>query len=127
MQPILANFITDIASRWDGPLHFRFILQPIMASLFALRDGRIDAQKGRPPYGWTIFTSPEQRQFLIKEGWQGISKVFILGVVLDIIYQLIALRSINLITALEVGCLLAIIPYGLLRGVFNRLTKITKQ
>lgn len=126
MQIILANFATYIIARLDGPLHFRFFIQPLMAAVLAFRDGRIDAKKGRTPYAWTILTSPEHRQFLIKDGWQGISKIFILALVLDIIYQLIALRSLNPITALMVGCLLAIIPYVLLRGVANRLTRRRK-
>lgn len=126
MQIILANLATELIARLDGPLHFRFYIQPLMAVVFAFRDGRIDAAKGGTPYGWAIFTEPEHRRFLIKEGWKGVSKVFILALLLDLVYQFIALRSLNLVTALIVACLLAIIPYVLLRGLANRLTRRRK-
>ncbi|BAU65345.1 hypothetical protein STA3757_27270 [Stanieria sp. NIES-3757] len=121
MKMILANLASELVTRIDGPLHFRLFLQPIMATLFAFRDGRRDAKEGRDPYGWTILTNPEHRRFLLQDGWKGISKVFILALVLDFIYQFIALRSLNLMTAVIVACFLSIIPYALLRGPFNRL------
>ncbi|PZV17417.1 MAG: hypothetical protein DCF20_06180 [Pseudanabaena sp.] len=123
MQITLANIATELAARLDGPLHFRLFLQPIMAAIFAFRDGRIDAKKGGTPFGWAIFTEPEHRRFLIQEGWKGVSKVFILAIVLDFIYQFIALKSFNPLNAIIVGILLAIIPYVALRGIANRLTK----
>ncbi len=123
MKIILANLATDLITRLDGPLHFRFFLQPIVAILFAFRDGRLDVQQNRDPYGWTILTSTRHRQFLIKDGWKGIYKVFILALVLDFIYQFIGLRELNLKTALIVASLLSIIPYGLLRGAFNRIIR----
>ncbi len=123
MKIILANLATDLITRLDGPLHFRFFLQPIMAIFFAFRDGRLDVQQNRDPYGWSILTKPRHRQFLLKNGWKGIYKVFILALVLDFIYQFMALRALNLQNALIVASLLSIIPYGLLRGVFNRLIR----
>lgn len=124
---ILANFTTELITRLDGPLHFRFFLQPLMACIFAYRDGRLDLKKRRSPYGWAIFTEPEHRRFLLKDGWKGISKVFILAFVLDFVYQLIALRSFRPGIALLVACLLALVPYALLRGIFNRLLKLMRE
>ncbi len=126
MKIILANLATEQVTRLDGPLHFRFFLQPIMATLFAFRDGRIDAQQGRTPYGWSILTNPEHRQFLLKDGWKGISKVFILALVLDLVFQFVVWRALNLKTAFIVACLLSIVPYVLLRGLFNRLISLKK-
>ena len=40
----------DILDRPDGPMTFRFILQPAMAALAAFRDGVKDARLGRTPY-----------------------------------------------------------------------------
>lgn len=123
MDNILTQFTTDLIERLDGPLHFRFILQPLVAAWFAYRDGLRDARKGRPPYGWALFADPSHRQYLFKSGWKGISKVFIVAVVLDLIYQIIALHSFRLMGALIAACLLALLPYVLLRGLFNRLMR----
>ncbi len=123
MKIILANLATDLITRLDGPLHLRFFLQPTVAIFFAFRHGLLDVQQNRDPYGWTILTNPRHRRFLLKDGWKRIYKVFILALVLDMIYQLIVLRSLNLKTALIVASLLSIIPYGLFRGVFNQLIR----
>ena len=42
----------NIAARPGGPMTFRFILQPAMAALAALRDGVKDARLDRRPYLW---------------------------------------------------------------------------
>lgn len=123
MENISTTFMTDLILRLDGPLHFRFIIQPLVAIGFALRDGRRDARKGYPAYGWALLTDAEHRQFLMKSGWKGISKVFIVAFVLDLIYQVIALHTFKLLGALITACLLALIPYVLLRGPVNRLMR----
>lgn len=43
-----------IVGRLDGPLHFRFIGQPLMASVLAIIDGVKDARMGKPPYFWAV-------------------------------------------------------------------------
>jgi hypothetical protein len=63
----------------DGPLKFRLFLQPIMAVIFAVRDGLKDAREGQSPYFWAIFTEPERRGTLIRHGWRSVAKVFILA------------------------------------------------
>ncbi|HXW73717.1 MAG TPA: hypothetical protein VEK10_02780 [Steroidobacteraceae bacterium] len=42
-----SEFIRYFIGRFDGPLHFRFIAQPLMAILLAMRDGWRDARAGR--------------------------------------------------------------------------------
>ena len=51
---VYRRFWHDIAERPDGPMTFRFILQPTMAALAAIHDGIKDARLGRSPYFWTI-------------------------------------------------------------------------
>lgn len=123
MENILNLFTTDLIHRLDGPLHFRFIVQPLVAIGFAFRDGQRDAYKGYPAYGWALLTDSEHRQTLIENGWKGISKVFLVAVVLDLVYQVIALRTFHLVAALIVACLLALLPYVLLRGPINRFIR----
>jgi hypothetical protein len=115
---------TQLIARVSGPMKFRLVLQPIMASIFAIRSGLADARAGRPPWFWELISNPPERTDMIKEAWQRIGKVFILAVVLDIVYQLIVLHFIYLGEALIVAFILAIVPYVLLRGPAMRLARL---
>jgi hypothetical protein len=120
MGNFLSTFWTDFLARFDGPLHFRLFVQPLMAIVFAVRDGTRDAREGRSAYLWTLLTDSAQRRYLLESGWKGISKVFVLAVVLDVVYQLIVWREVRPVQALLTAAVLALIPYALLRGPVNR-------
>jgi hypothetical protein len=59
-----------------GPMTFRFILQPTMATIAALYDGVKDARTGRSPYLWTILSNPEKRGDRLREGMNTLRSVF---------------------------------------------------
>ena len=126
MGNFLSTFVSDFVGRFDGPLHFRLFVQPLMAILFAVRDGRRDAREGRGAYLWSLVTDPDERRYLLESGWQGIAKVFILAFVLDIVYQFMQWRGLKPLQALLTAIILAVIPYALLRGPINRLMRIGK-
>jgi hypothetical protein len=123
MEETLARVVHDVFGRLDGPLHFRILLQPTMAIIFAIRDGLKDAREGRPAYFWSLFTEPKLRSELLRNGWKSISKIFIVAVVLDIVYQLIMFRWFYPFETLIVAVLLALIPYLLVRGPVNRIKR----
>ena len=112
-----------LVGRVDGPLKFRLVLQPTMAMIFAIRDGLKDAREGRVPYFWAIFTEPAHRGALIREGWQAVTKVFILAVLMDLIYQYLILGWLYPLAALFVAFILAFVPYLLIRGPVNRMAR----
>jgi hypothetical protein len=120
----LSTFWADFIARFDGPLHFRLFAQPLMAILFAVRDGRRDAREGRSAYLWSLLSDPGERRYLLESGWKGISKVFVLAFALDIIYQLMQWHALKHPQALLTAVVLAVIPYALLRGPVNRLLRI---
>ena len=74
----IQRIIENLFGRLDGPLHFRFILQPLMAALFAIIDGLKDAKAVKPAYFWAMITNSEHRKELIKDGWKHVGKIFIL-------------------------------------------------
>ena len=47
MEDTLERIWEHLIGRFTGPLTFRLILQPTMATLFAVRDGLRDARTGR--------------------------------------------------------------------------------
>jgi hypothetical protein len=105
-------------------MHFRLFMQPLMAILFAVRDGKRDAREGRSAYLWSLLTDPGERRYLLATGWKGISKVFVIALALDVIYQLMEWRALKPLQALLTATVLAVIPYALLRGPINRLARI---
>ena len=110
-------------TRLHGPLRFRFFLQPALALFFAFRDGRRDAREGRPPYFWALFTDAPNRGKMLQSGWKSIGKVFVVATIFDFIFQYLALHRLNLRGALLAGSILALLPYLLLRGPVNRLSR----
>jgi hypothetical protein len=120
MEEWWLRILRNLISRLDGPLHFRFILQPLMAILFAIRDGIRDARNGNAPYLWAICMERDQRRRLLQKGWKSIGRVFLLALGLDVIYQITALPRVYPLEALLTAVLLAIVPYLLLCGPINR-------
>jgi hypothetical protein len=123
MSDVFSRIFENLIARTEGPLHFRVILQPVMAMVFAFIDGRKDARTGKPPYFWSLLAAPEHRREMIKDGWKSIGKVFILAVVLDAVYQLIVQHFIYPGEVIIVAFLLAILPYLILRGLVTRLMR----
>jgi len=104
-------------------MHLRLVIQPTVATILAIRAGLRDARQGRPAFFWTLLKSSSERKTLIRSGWKDISKVFILAMLLDAIYQLIALHAFYPVQTLIVAIVVAVIPYTVLRGPVTRLTR----
>lgn len=121
------GFIEGLLVRMAGPMSFRFLMQPLMAIFFAIRDGRKDAREGRPPYFWALFTDPENRLEMLKSGWKSIGKVFIIAVILDIVFQFIAFHGFRPGAGIIAGVILALVPYLLLRGLINRIIQLKRK
>jgi hypothetical protein len=119
--------IHNLVARLDGPLHFRLIVQPLMASTFAVIDGLRDAKRGKPPYFWSMLSNPEHREDLLKVGWKRVGKIFILAVILDFVYQIKVNHWIYPGETLIVATVLAIAPYLILRGPINRLVQLRRN
>ena len=123
MEDILIRIVDNLSDRVTGPMKFRLLLQPAMAIIFAIRDGLKDAREGRVPYFWAVFTNAAHRKELLREGWKAVSRVFILAIIMDAIYQYIVLRWFYPGEALLVAFVLAFVPYLLLRGPVNRIMR----
>lgn len=120
---MIVRVLMNLVDRVGGPMTFRIILQPLMATLLAVRAGLKDARENQPPYFWTLLTDSSQRVDLIRHGWKAVGRVFILAVVMDIIYQLIVVRWVYPLETLIVAIMLAVVPYLFIRGPVNRLAR----
>jgi hypothetical protein len=114
---------SDIFERPSGPVAFRFVLQPVMASTFAIRDGIKDAHLGRSPYLWTVLTDRERYGPRLREGLIATGRVIALGLIMDTIYQLRVFGTFYPGEAAIVALLLAFAPYLLIRGPAARIAR----
>ena len=121
----VSRAVEQLLGRASGPMHFRLIMQPVVASFLAIRAGVKDARTGRPPFFWAALTQPEARRVLLKSGWKDISKIFVVAIVLDTIYQVIALHAFFWLQTLLVAVAVALVPYLLFRGPANRVARMT--
>ena len=127
MEELFTRLLYDLIGRIGGPLSFRLILQPGMALIFAIRDGLKDAREAKPAYFYSLFTDPANRRNRLREGFKAVSRVFVLAIVMDLIYQLIVLRWFYPLQALIVAFVLAFLPYILIRGPVNRIARYLKR
>ena len=125
------SVITEMIARgWEhflarptGSLNLRFILQPTIASILALRAGVNDARQGRPAYLWAALTNPVHRWQLLHGGWKDMRTPFLVAATLDAIYQIIIHEFIYPLELLFTATLLALVPYFILRGPVNRIAR----
>ena len=97
-------------------MRFGFVLQPLLAAAFALRDGMRDARLDHPPYLKTLIAAPAERWHLIGEAWRAIGRAVVLGVVMDVAYQVIVFKHFYPFELFDMVLLLVVAPYVLLRG-----------
>jgi hypothetical protein len=123
MDTTLQRVVKDVIDRITGPLHFRILLQPTMAIFFGVRDGIRDAHENRPPYFWDIFVHPGHAKESLKSGFKAVARILILGLIMDAIYQFLALRWFYPGEAILVTLELVFVPYLLVRGPANRIAR----
>jgi len=112
---------SNLTERPSGPMAFRFILQPSMAAAAAIRDGVHDARTERSPYLWTILRQPEKRIARLREGLDATARIVLLGLAMDVIYQVTVFNMFYPVEALIIALLLAFVPYLLIRGLVARV------
>jgi hypothetical protein len=117
------RFFYNLIERPDGPMRFRFILQPTMAAIAAVRDGRADAVAGHAPFIWTVMSKPEERMARLREALNATARIILLGVVMDVIYQTLVLKTFYPAESAVIALVLAFIPYVIIRGVALRVAR----
>jgi len=127
MEEALRQAWDNLFGRVDGPMSFRLIIQPVVATFLAIRAGWTDAREGRPIFFWTLARDPTQTRVMLRNLWRIAGKVFLAALVLDAIYQIIVLHWIYPVQALIVATLLALVPCMVVRAVGNRIVAIAHR
>jgi hypothetical protein len=120
---VVEQFWHDLIERPDGPMRLRFILQPLMATIAAIRDGLKDARSGRSPYFTIVLGNLRERAGLLREGLNATARIIALGLVMDVIYQAIVFKTFYPDQALVVALVLAFVPYLIIRDVTARVSR----
>lgn len=123
MDDTVARFVEELFARPSGPLALRFIIQPATSLFFAFRDGARDAKFGRPAYFWALFTQKAHRRELVHSGWRSISKLVFMGLLLDVVYQIVAIGKFRPLETIVIATVLCVLPYLFMRGPINRLLR----
>jgi hypothetical protein len=108
----------DLIARPDAPMRFRFILQPVMAAVVAIRDGLSDVRAGHTPYFWRALGVTR-----LREGLNATARIILIGIVMDAIYQIIVLKRFYPAEAVVIALVLAFVPYLVIRGPAARLAR----
>ena len=121
------DFIRDIPKRLAGPGRFRFIFQPTIAAILGIRNGLGDARAGRPPYLSGVLFHRRLRRELVRTGIETVANLLLMGILLDSVSQWVILGASYPGAALVVGPVLIVGPYGIARGLSNRLSRPQMQ
>ena len=114
---------TNLVERLNGPFSLRLLLQPTMALLFAIRDGRKDAATDSAPYLTALMGEKGERRQTLASAWASLSKVMVMAFVLDCAFQFATGGSVRLVEAVLMSGFLCAVPYTLMRGPAARLAK----
>ena len=108
--------------RLDGPGQLRLVVQPLIAILLGLRDGRLDALAGLAPYVARIFSADRPGDAL-GHGLRAIAVPVTVAVAIDAIVQYLVRGSVGPVEALLVGIVLVAIPYTVARSLATCLAR----
>jgi hypothetical protein len=67
------------------------------------------------------------RHNLLREGWKELTRVFVIAVLVDLIYEVVVFRRFYPGQSVIVAALLALMPYPLIRGLMNRIVRRWSQ
>jgi len=109
----------------DGPMQFRFIVQPTMAAILGIRAGIVDARSGLPPFVWSLVSRQAASKSHLETALRHLAIPILIATVLDAIVQYIMFEHIRPLMALVVGTVLMALPYSIARGLSNRIRSRT--
>ncbi len=130
MIEIFTRIWNNLVERTEGPMSLRFFIQPAMSVLFATLAAIRDAKAGNMPLLSRWGHDKTERKKIVKEVWKDVGKIWIIGFILDTIYQLIVIFKLKTETnfypleSILVAFGLAILPYIILRGPINRVVRL---
>lgn len=106
-----------------GPGRARFILQPLVAIVLGVKDGRFDVAAGRPAYFYALAFSKDVRREEVTTAARTMSKPLAVAVALDAVLQYVIFDAVHLWQAFAVGATLVALPYVAARALADRFLR----
>jgi hypothetical protein len=119
-----SQFLEELPRRFTGHGRLRFIMQPMLAILLGVRGGLADAKAGAPPYLFGLVFAAGRRRELLRSGAAAIGILLAMGIILDVVFQLVLYREVHPGAALVVGPILVCFPYALSRALTTRVGRL---
>ena len=113
----------NLVGRLGGPMSFRLLVQPAVATVFAIRAGIRDARENKPTFLGCAISNPGSWRARMRQSWKDVGKVFIVALILDSIYQIVVHSGIFALELLITATVLALIPYMVLRDLVARIAR----
>lgn len=110
-----------------GPGGLRFIVQPAIALLIALRDGTRDARGDAKPFVFRLFFAAGERKALLDSAWKTLAVPLLVAFVIDSVLQAVITGAYRVRLSVFVGLLLVGLPYCVVRGVACRLAMLHRR
>jgi len=117
------QFLEELPQRFTGPGRFRFILQPMIAIALGIRGGLSDARARKPAFLFGLLFGAEHRGELLRSGVAAIGTLLAMGIVLDVVFQLVIYHEVHPGAALLVAPILICVPYALSRALTTRMAR----
>jgi len=118
-----SQFLEELPQRFPGPGRLRFILQAILAIVLGIRGGLADAKAGNPPYLLGLLLGAGRRKELLRTGVEAIGTLLAMGIILDVVLQLITYHSVYPGAAVVIGPILICFPYALSRALTTSVAR----
>ena len=115
------QFLEELPRRFTGSGRLRFILQPMFAILLGVRGGLADAKAGTQHYLFGLIFDAGRRRELLRSGAAAVETLLAMGIILDVVFQLIIYHAVHPGAALVVGPIL--ISHPLSRALTTRLAR----
>ena len=117
MDEIFTRVWHDFVARTTGPMWFRLILQPLVATVFGVRAGlRLREMEPKAPAP-DRHPAPIHRRDLFRQALRDVGVMFLAGFVLDGVFQVIGLKAFYPGEALLAAFLLVALPYQIVRSL----------
>jgi len=92
-----------------------------------VRGGLADARAGHPPYLIGLLAVPGRRGEMLRSGLAVVRNLLAVGIILDLVFQVVLYRSVHPGAALVVGPILICLPYALSRALTNRAARWSRR